>query len=67
MFAIIERCFDSITFHGPVHGYYTKPSNIVLIVHLENLDARKEFESHHGFKVCTGARYLEYYIRYDDL
>ena len=31
-------------------------------MHLENIKAGKEFGACHGFKVCTGARYLGGYI-----
>ena len=38
----------------------------VLIILMENLEAGKEFGSRHGFKVCTGARYLGGYIGEDE-
>ena len=59
---IIKTYFDSLTRQGPVRGYYPKPSNSVLIVHPENLEARNEFGAGHIFKVGTGARYLGSYI-----
>ena len=37
-------------------------SKSVLIVHMENLEARTEFGASHVFKVSTGARYLGSYI-----
>ena len=64
-FASIEIYFDSLTRQGPGLGYYPKPDKSVLIVHLENLEDRKDFGAHHGFKVCTGACYLGGYI-WDD-
>ena len=62
-FAILENYFDSITRQGPGQGYYSESSNSVLIVSPENLEAGKVFRARHGFKVCTGARYLGGYIR----
>ena len=35
-------------------------------MHQENIEAGKMFGAHHGFKVCTGARYLRGYIRDND-
>ena len=35
-------------------------------MHQENIEAGKMFGAHHGFKVCTGARYLRGYIGYGD-
>ena len=46
----------------PGQGYHPKPSNSVLIVLPENLEAGKVLGRRHGFKVCTGARYLGGYI-----
>ena len=57
-FAIIETYFDSLTRQVPGRGYYHEQPNSVLIVHSENIEARKEFGSRHRFKVCTGARYI---------
>ena len=47
---------------GPGRGYYSTFSQSLLIVHLENPEAGKEFGTLHGFKVRTGARYLGGYI-----
>ena len=33
-----------------------------MIVNFDNIEAGKEFGARHGFKVCTGARYLGGYI-----
>ena len=63
MFAIIDTSFNSLTRQGPGRIYYPEPSKSVLIIHLENLEAVKEFRERHVFKVCTGARYLGGYIR----
>ena len=65
MFVIIETYFDSLTLQGPGRGYYPKLFKSVLILHLDNLEARKYFGENHVFKVCTGARYLGGYIRDD--
>ena len=60
--SIIETYFNSLTHQGPGHVYHNRQSKTVLIVHLENLEAGKKFSTRHGFKVCTGARYLGGYI-----
>ena len=46
-FAIIENYFNLLTRQGPVCGYYPKPSKSILIVHLDNLEARKNFGARH--------------------
>ena len=61
-FAIIETYFNLLTSQGPGYGYYPEPSKSVLIVHLENLEARKVFGARHRFKVCMDACYLGGYI-----
>ena len=62
MFAILETYFDSLTHQGPGRGYHPEPTNSIIIVRPENLEAGKCFGRHHGFRVCTGARYLGGYI-----
>ena len=47
-------------------GYYSSPSKRVLIVHPDNIVARKEFDLSHGFKVCTGIHYLGGFIEDDN-
>ena len=61
-FARIETYFNSLTRQGLGRRYYPEPSKSILIVHPENLKDGKEFGPRHGFKVCTGARYLGGYI-----
>ena len=61
-FTRIETHFNSSTRQGPGHGYYPKPSKSLLIMHPENIETGKDFGAHHGFRVCTGARYLGGYI-----
>ena len=61
MLVIFEACFHSLE-----RGYYPKPSKIVLIVHPDNLEARKLFGARHGFKVCMGEHYLGGYIGDDE-
>ena len=51
-FAIIETYFDLLTHQCLGRRYYPEPPKSVLIVHTENLKARKEFEVCLGFKVC---------------
>ena len=64
-FTRIETYFDSLKRQGPGQGYYPEPSKSVLIVRPENPEAGKVFGARHGFKVCTGARYIGGYIRED--
>ena len=66
MFTRIETCFNLLTRQGPRCGYHRKPSKRVLIVHPNHPEAGKWFGARHGFKVCTGARYLRGYIRDND-
>ena len=62
MFARLETYFDLLTRQVPGQGYYPKPFKSVLIVRPYNIEAGKVFGERHGFKVCTGARYLGGYI-----
>ena len=62
MFDNIGLYFNSLKHFGLDHGYYPKPSKIVLIVHLDNLAAGESFVLSHMFKVFTGARYMSGFI-----
>ena len=62
-FAIIGNYFDFLSRQGMGHGYRPKPFKIAVIVHQNNLEAGKGFGERHRFKVCTGGRYLDGYIR----
>ena len=64
-FARLETYFDLLTHQGLGQGYQTDPTKSVLIVIPENLEAGKVFRARHGFRVCTGARYLGGYIGND--
>ena len=66
MFAILETYFDLLPHQVPVRGYHPKPSKSVLIVCPDNIEAGNFFGRRHGFKVCTGARYLGGYIKDDE-
>ena len=55
IFARVEAYFYSLGIHGPGHGYYPKPSKIVLIVHLDNPEAGKLFVLYYWFR-CAKAR-----------
>ena len=66
MFVIIDTYFNLLTCQGPRCRYYPKPSKRVIIVHPDNIKNRKEFGARHGFKVCTGPRYLRGYIGDDN-
>ena len=59
----LEQHFNSLKHHGPDRGYYPKPTKIILIVHIKNIEAGELFGRCHGFKVCVGASYLRSYIR----
>ena len=61
-FARFETYFDSLTLQGPGRGYYNELYKNVLIICLENFEAGKEFGARHGFKVCTGPRYIGGYV-----
>ena len=61
-FVKIETYFNSLTLQGLGGGYHPKSSKSILIVHPENIKVGKVFGERHGFKVCTGARYLGGYI-----
>ena len=65
MFLIIETYFNSLTRQGVGHGYFSEPSKSILIMHLDNLEARKVFSACHGLRVCMGVRYIGGYIRDD--
>ena len=55
---------NSLKHFGLGHGYYTKPSKSVLIVHPNNLTAGVK-KLRHGFKNLAGACYLGGLIGYD--
>ena len=61
-FARLETYFDSMTHQGLGRGYHLDHTKSVLIVRPENLEARKVFGARHGFRVCTGTRYIGGYI-----
>ena len=65
-FARLETYFDLLTRQGPRRGYHPDPSKSVLTVRPENLKAGKFLGARHGFRVCTGARYLGGYIGDDE-
>ena len=57
-FAILETYFDLLTCHGPGRGYHPDLTKSVLIVRPDNIEAGKVCGARHGFRVCTGSRYL---------
>ena len=65
MFSIINTYFNLLTYQGPWRRYHPIPPKIILIVHPENIETRKVFSARHGFKVCTGERYLGGYNKDD--
>ena len=58
IFVRIETYFNLLTRQGPGRGHYPKPSKSILIMRPDNIGTIKEFGARHGFKLCTGARYL---------
>ena len=62
MFARIDIYFNLPTHQGLGCRYYPEPYKSVMIVHSDNIEARKEFGARHRFKVCMGACYLGGYI-----
>ena len=61
-FAILETYFYLLTRQGLGRGYHPEPTNSVLIVCTDNIEAGKVFGACHGFRLCTGARYIGGYI-----
>ena len=53
-FSRLETDFYLMTCQGLRWGYHPGPTKSVLIVRLENIEARKVFGARHGFRVCTG-------------
>ena len=66
MFARLKTYFDSLTCQGSGQEYHPDPSKSVLIVRLENLETGKVLGTCHGFRVCTGTRYIGGYIGDDE-
>ena len=66
MFARLENYFDSLTRQGLGRGYHPEHTKSILIVRPENLEAGKVFGACHGFRMCTGVRYLGGYIGDDE-
>ena len=62
MFNNIGLYFNQLKQFGLGRGYYPKPLKIVLLVYPDNTASNKQFGLNHGFKVCTGARYLGGFI-----
>ena len=65
MLQINETHFNSLARQNLGCGYYPKLSKIVLIVHMDNLEAGKLLSAGHGFKVCRGAHNIGSYIMDD--
>ena len=61
-FARLDTYFDSLTCQVPGRGYQPEPTNRVMIVCPDNIKDGKVFGRRHGFRMCTGARYLGDYI-----
>ena len=57
-FTRVVLYFNSLKRLGLGQGYCPKPSKSVLVMHMENIESGKLFGLSHGFKFCTGARYL---------
>ena len=66
MFNKIGLYFNLLKQFGLGRGYYPKPPKRIPIVHPDNIAVRKEFGLRHRFKVCTGTRYLGYFIGDDE-
>ena len=61
----LEQYSNSLKRNNTYRGYYLGPTKIIMIVHPINLESGGLFGQCHGFKVCTGARYLGGYIQDD--
>ena len=57
-FAILETYFDFLKIQGPGRGYHPEPTKSVLIIHPENIKAKRVFGARHEFRVWTGTSYL---------
>ena len=55
-----------LTCQGTGHEYHLEISKSVLVVHPDNIEDGNVFGACHGFKVCTGVRYLGIYIGDDE-
>ena len=60
----LERYFNLLKRHGPARGYFPDSNKIIMIMRSNNPKAGELFGTISGFRVCTGARYLDGYIRY---
>ena len=58
----LETYVDSLIHQGWEGGITPEPTNIVLIVLPDNLEAVKVFGACHIFRVCTGTPYIGGYI-----
>ena len=65
-FKRVKAYFNLLQKHGTGQVYCTKPSKIILILHLENPQSINMFGLCHGFKMFIGARYPGCYIGDDD-
>ena len=57
-FDAIQNYFTALNDEGPARGYFPEPSESILIVKPQSVEAAKATFSHLGFKIVTGARYL---------
>ena len=57
IFARVEAFFYSLKLHGLVRGYYPEPSKIDLIVHPNNIEARKSLARAVGLR-CAQVRVI---------
>ena len=61
-FSNVDLYFNFLKRFVPGCGHYPEPPKSVMIVHRDNLDARKRFGLRHEFKLYTGAYYLGGFI-----
>ena len=54
----LENCFKVLNLNGLEWEYLPDPTKSILVVHTKNLELGEEFRQRHGFKICTGARYI---------
>ena len=58
----LEQYFNLLKCNRLDQGYLPDPTKVILFMHTKNLKAGELFVRCHGFKVCTGTRYLGGYI-----
>ena len=51
MFDHLEKYFKALKYNALDRGYFPNPTKSILIMHLQNLEAREIFVRRHGFNL----------------